>query len=86
VRRLLGLEKNASYGEALSTAERIAPQPLTTAGRIVLAVGAAGVILAGVVFDRFEIAVIALLLGAAQTTVSGAYRRALAAKVRAIGH
>jgi len=52
----------------------------------VLAVGAAGVILAGVVFDRFEIAVIALLLGAAQTTVSGAYRRALAAKVRAIGH
>ena len=36
--------------------------------------------------ERFEIAVIALLLGAAQTTVSGGYRRALAAKVRAIGH
>ena len=86
VRRLLGLEKEASYGEALSTAERIEPQPLTTAGRLVLAAGAAAAIVAGILLDRFEIAIIALLLGAAQTTVSGAYRRSLAARVRAIGH
>ena len=51
-----------------------------------LAAGAAAAIVAGILLDRFEIAVIALLLGAAQTTVSGAYRRSLAAKVRAIGH
>lgn len=85
VRRLLGLDKNASYGEVLGTIERIEPKPLTTTGRAVLTVGAVGAIVAGIVLDRFEIAVIALLLGAAQTTVSGAYRRTLAAKVRSIG-
>ena len=44
------------------------------------------VVVVGFQLDRFEIAVIGLALGVAQTTVSGAYRRSLATKVRAIGH
>jgi hypothetical protein len=85
VRRLLGLEKTASYGEVLLVVERIEPKPLTAGGRAVIGVGAVAALIAGALVGRFEIAVIALLLGAAETTVRGAYRRALAARVRSIG-
>ncbi len=85
VRRLLGLEKDASYGEVLQNVERIEPKPVTTTGRVVIAAGACAALAIGVAVDRFEIAVIALLLGAAETTVRGAYHRALAARVRTIG-
>ena len=48
---------------------------------------AAGALLvSGIVFGRFTTAVIALLLGVADSTVRAGYRRALARKVRSIGH
>jgi hypothetical protein len=86
VRRLLGLHRDASYGELLQQVERIEPRPLTAAGRAVLVAGAVGILAAGLLVDRFEIAAVGLLLGAAETTVRGSYHRALAAKVRSIGH
>jgi hypothetical protein len=85
VRRLLGLHRDATYGEVLQQVERIEPQPVTPRGRIVLVVGALIVLGVGQELDRFEIAALALLLGAAETTVRGAYHRALASKVRDIG-
>ena len=85
VRRLLGLHRDATYGEVLQQVERIEPQPITTTGRIVLVVGAVLALAAGQVLGRFEIAALGLLLGAAETTVRGAYHRALATKVRDIG-
>jgi hypothetical protein len=51
----------------------------------VLVVGAVLALAAGQVLGRFEIAALGLLLGAAETTVRGAYHRALATKVRDIG-
>jgi hypothetical protein len=86
VRRLLGLHKDASYGEVLQQVERLEPKPVTNAGRAVLVAGAVVALAAGHLLGRSEIAVLGLLLGAAEATVRGAYRRALAARVRKIGH
>jgi hypothetical protein len=85
VRRLLGLHRDATYGEVLQQVERIEPRPITPAGRVVLVAGAVAALAAGQVLGRFEIAALALLLGAAETTVRGHYHRALATKVRDIG-
>jgi hypothetical protein len=85
VRRLLGLHRDATYGEVLQQVERIEPHPLTTTGRAVLVVGALIALGVGQLLGRFEIAALGLLLGAAETTVRGAYHRALATKVRDIG-
>ena len=78
VRRLLGLHKNASYGEVLSR-----PSGSSRAADhrrpLVLAVGAAGVIVAGVAVRPLRRSpLIALLLGAARRPSSAAYWRALA--------
>jgi hypothetical protein len=86
VRRLLGLERDASYGEALSAAERITPGTLSTSGRIVLAAAALAVVVAGLLLDRLDTALVGLALGAAEASVRPAYHRALATRLRDIGH
>jgi hypothetical protein len=86
VRRLLGLHKNASYGEVLQQVERMEPRPVTTTGQIVLVLFAVATLALGVAIDRFTAAVAGVSLGVAEGTVRAAYRRALAAKVRRIGH
>jgi hypothetical protein len=86
VRRLLGLHKNASYGEALQQVERMEPRPVTTTGQIVLVLFAVATLALGVALNRFTAAVAGVSLGVAEGTVRAAYRRALAAKVRRIGH
>ena len=58
---------------------------ITGPGKLVLAVGAALLLLIGQLVGRFELAVVALLIGVADGTVRGAYHRALARKARAIG-
>ena len=85
VRKLLGLHRDASYGEVLQQVERLEPHPLTGGGRIALTLAALTLLVVGALLDRFEIAMAALALGVAETTVRSAYRRALAARVRAIG-
>jgi hypothetical protein len=86
VRRLLGLERDASYGEALSMAERITPASLSTNGRLVLAAAAVVVVVAGLLLDRLDTALLGLTLGAAEASVRPAYHRALASRLRDIGH
>ena len=86
VRRLLGLSKNATYGEALQQVERIEPRPVTTIGQVVLTLAAVAMLAVGVVIDQFTAAVAGVSLGVAEGTVRAAYRRALARKVRLIGH
>jgi hypothetical protein len=86
VRRLLGLHRDSSYGEALGQAERIEPRDLTPPSRAALAVGAATIAATGIATDNFREALAALALGAADATLRPAYRRALARKVRSIGH
>jgi hypothetical protein len=86
VRRLLGLHKDATYGEVLQQVERIEPHPVTQQGQLLLTLVAAALLLSGIAFGRFTTAVIALLLGVADSTVRAGYRRALARKVRSIGH
>ncbi len=86
VRRLLGLHKDSTYGEVLQQVEQIEPHPVTTQGQLLLAVVAGALLVSGIVFGRFTTAVIALLLGVADSTVRTGYRRALARKVRSIGH
>jgi hypothetical protein len=86
VRRLLGLERNASYGEALSAAERITPGALSVGGRLVLAAAAAVVVVAGILVGHFDTALVGLSLGAAEGSVRPAYHRALATRLRDIGH
>jgi hypothetical protein len=86
VRRLLGLERNASYGEALSAAERITPGALSVGGRLVLAAAAAVVVVAGILLGHFDTALVGLSLGAAESSVRPAYHRALATRLRDIGH
>ena len=86
VRRLLGLEREASYGEALSTAERITPGTLSTSGRIVLGAAALVVVVAGLLLGRLDTALVGLALGAAEASVRPAYHRALATRLRDIGH
>ena len=65
--------------------QRIEPHPITTNGKLVLALGAAVLLLAGQLAGRFELAVVALLLGVADGTVRSAYHRSLARKARQIG-
>jgi hypothetical protein len=86
VRRLLGLHKDSTYGEVLQQVEQIEPHPVTAQGQLLLALVAGALLVSGIVFGRFTTAVIALLLGVADSTVRTGYRRALARKVRSIGH
>jgi hypothetical protein len=86
VRRLLGLHKDSTYGEVLQQVERIEPHPVTAQGQLLLSLVAAALLVSGIAFGRFTTAVIALLLGVADSTVRTGYRRALARKARSIGH
>ena len=85
LRVMLGLSIDASYGEVMQQVQRIEPHPITTNGKLVLALGAAVLLLAGQLAGRFELAVVALLLGVADGTVRSSYHRSLARKARAIG-
>ena len=60
--------------------------PNTTTGRVVLAIAAAAVVIAGFVLDRFDTALIGLALGAAEASIRPAFHRNLARKARDIGH
>jgi hypothetical protein len=84
VRMLLGLDKNATFGEVWQNAERLDPKPVTNTGRLVIAAAAAGLIVVGYLIGRYDTALIALMLGAADTTLKPAYHRALVKKVREI--
>ncbi len=84
VRMLLGLDKNATFGEVWQNAERLDPKPVTNTGRLVIAAAAAGLIVVGYLIGRSDTALIALMLGAADTTLRPAYHRALVKKVRDI--
>jgi hypothetical protein len=84
VRMLLGLDKNATFGEVWQNAERLDPKPVTNTGRLVIAAAAAGLIVLGYLIGRYDTALIALMLGAADTTLRPAYHRALVKKVRDI--
>ena len=86
VRRLLGLGKHASYGEVLQQVERMEPKPVTVTGQVVLTVAAVAMLAVGVAIDQFTAALAGVTLGVAEGTVRAAYRRALARKVRSIGH
>jgi hypothetical protein len=86
VRRLLGLHKDASYGEVLQQVERIEPREVTATGQLVLIVAAVAMLAIGVALDQFTAALAGVALGVAEGTVRTTYRRALARKVRSIGH
>jgi hypothetical protein len=86
VRRLLGLERDATFGEAATQAMRVEPAPVTPTGRLVLAAVAGAVMLGGYLLDRVDTALIGLALGAAESAVRPAYHRALARRTRDIGH
>jgi hypothetical protein len=85
VRVLLGLERDSSFGEVGQQLARIEPRPLTPAGRLVLVAAAAAIAIAGLALHRFDTAMVALALGAAETSLRPAYRRALVRKARDIG-
>jgi hypothetical protein len=53
---------------------------------VVIGVAAAGIVVAGYVLGRSDTALIALMLGAADTTLRPAYHRALVKRVREIAH
>jgi hypothetical protein len=78
VRRLLGLAKDASFGEAAGQAMRVEPAPLAAA--------AAVVVIGGRLLNHVDTALIGLALGAAEAGVRPAYHRALARRTRDIGH
>jgi hypothetical protein len=84
VRLLLGLDKDASFGELWQNAERLEPRPVTHLGRLVIAGAAAALIVVGYVLGRYDTALVALMLGAADTTLRPAYHRALVKRVRDI--
>ena len=86
VRRLLGLHKDATFGEVLQQVERIEPRPVTLTGQIVLVTAAVLMLALGAAINQFTPAVAGVALGVAEGTVRATYRRALAQKVRAIGH
>jgi hypothetical protein len=86
VRTLLGLDKNATFGEVWQNAERLDPRPVTNAGRFVIAVAAAGLVVVGYAIGSADTALVALMLGAADTTLKPAYHRALVKRVREIAH
>lgn len=86
VRLLLGLDKNATFGEVWKQAEQIEPRAVTNAGRFVIAVAATGLIVIGYMIGRYDTALVALMLGAADTTLRPAYHRALVKRVKEIAH
>ena len=64
MRLLLGLDKDASFGEVWQNVERLEPRPVTNTGRLVIAAAAAALIVVGYVIGRYDTALIALMLGA----------------------
>jgi hypothetical protein len=86
VRRLLGLHRDATYGEVLQQLERLEPRPVTVRGQFVLTGGAVVLLAIGMAIGRFSAALAGVALGVAEGTVRAAYRRSLARKVRQIGH
>jgi hypothetical protein len=86
VRVLLGLHRDATFGEVWQNAERLEPAPVTNTQRAVIAASAAGVVVLGYVLGRDDAALVALMLGAAESTLRPAYHRALVKKVREISH
>jgi hypothetical protein len=86
VRMLLGLDKDATFGEVWQNAEQLDPRPVTNATRAVIAAAAAGIVVVGYLIGRSDTALIALMLGAADTTLKPAYHRALVKRVRDIAH
>lgn len=84
VRLLLGLDKDATFGEVWQHAQRLEPRPVTNLGRVVIAGAAAALIVVGYVIGRYDTALVALMLGAADTTLKPAYHRALVKRVRDI--
>ena len=86
VRLLLGLHRDATFGEVWAEAERIDPRPLTNRGRLVIAGVAAAILVVGHITGRYDTALIGLGLGAAESTLRPAYHRRLVEKIRQIGH
>jgi hypothetical protein len=86
VRLLLGLDKDATFGEVWQQAEHLEPRPVTNLGRAVIAGAAVALIVVGYVIGRYDTALVALMLGAADTTLKPAYHRALVKRVRHIAH
>jgi hypothetical protein len=84
VRMLLGLDKDATFGEVWQHAEQLEPRPVTNLGRVVIAGAAAALIVVGYALGRYDTALVALMLGAADTTLRPAYHRALVRRVRHI--
>jgi len=84
LRVLLGLHRDATFGEVWQNAERLEPRPVTNTGRAVIAAAAAGLIVLGYLIGRYDTALVALMLGAADTTLKPAYHRALLKRVRDI--
>ncbi|HET7170898.1 MAG TPA: hypothetical protein VFI18_04620 [Gaiellales bacterium] len=86
VRLLLGLHRDATFGEVWNEAERINPRPLTNRGRLVIAAVAAAILVIGQMTGRYDTALIGLGLGAAESTLRPAYHRRLVDRIRDIGH
>ena len=86
VRLLLGLHRDATFGEVWAEAERIDPRPLTNRGRLVIAGVAAAILVIGQMTGRYDTALIGLGLGAAESTLRPAYHRRLVERIRQIGH
>jgi hypothetical protein len=86
IRGLLGLHRDATFGEVWREVERIEPRTLTNGGRLVIGIAAAAILAAGALLHRYDAAVIGLLLGAAESTLRPAYHRRLADRVRDIAH
>jgi hypothetical protein len=59
---------------------------VTTQGQVVLTVAAAVLLGVGIALGAFTTALAGVSLGVAEGTVRAGYRRALARKVRSIGH
>jgi DNA-binding response OmpR family regulator len=57
---------------------------VTNLGRAVIAAAAAALVLVGYAIGRYDTALVALMLGAADTTLKPAYHRALVKRVRDI--
>jgi hypothetical protein len=86
VRLLLGLHRDATFGEVWSEAERINPRPLTNRGRLVIAGVAAAILVLGQLTGRYDTALIGLGLGAAESTLRPAFHRRLVERIHQIGH
>jgi hypothetical protein len=84
VRMLLGLHRDATFGEVWQNAERLEPGEVTNIQRLAIAAGAAVLVVAGYLVGRYDTALIVLMLGAAESTLRPAYHRALVKRVREI--